>query len=61
MYGTEFPPCLFEQVTEISDRAFLAIEEAHHLWWERKKKSAQLSPYWGSTSFSYLHIDKVHP
>lgn len=41
MYGTEFPPCLFEQVTVISDRAFLAIEEAHHLRWERQKKKVR--------------------
>ena len=40
VYSNQFPPCLFEQVTEIGERAFLAIKKTHHLGWKRKIKSA---------------------
>lgn len=42
MYSNELPIRLFEQVTKVSDGAFLAIKEAHHLLKERNKK-CQLS------------------
>jgi len=32
MYSDQLPTGLVEQVTEIADSAFLAIEKAHHLW-----------------------------
>jgi hypothetical protein len=39
MYGSELPTCLIEQVTKISDRAFLAIMIAHHLLVGAQKES----------------------
>src|SRR6266852_1404152 len=39
MYRTQLPPCLFQQVTQIRDRAFLPIYEAQQLRWECKDKS----------------------
>ena len=38
MYSNELPIRLFEQVTKVSEGAFLAIKEAHHLLRERSKK-----------------------
>jgi len=32
MYSDELPACLIEQVTEMRDRTFLAVEETHHLF-----------------------------
>ncbi len=60
MYSVDIPPCLFQQLTERGDCAFLAIEKAHHLGTECKRMSAQSSLYCNSTPFSYQVVEKVH-
>ncbi len=62
MYSDELPACLIEQVTEIRDRTFLAVEETHHLFVSgvrARKKSNVIIVDQVPLLFSYRNVQKV--
>ncbi len=62
MYCSEFPACSIEQVTEMGDCAFLAIDETHHLLWVcvGVKQCHVIITVCVPFLFTYQNVIKIH-